>query len=131
MQSATALSSKIVLQYLHYVLAAAAKRSFRQAAAELGLRESTISRGIRELEDEIGVALFIRHPGGVKLTNAGTRLLSHARQAVGRIEYALKDAGAAGRGEAGMVRIGIFSSLASGFLAICCKLIRRAIRSFT
>jgi hypothetical protein len=43
----------------------------------------------------------------------------------------LKDAGAAGRGEAGMVRIGIFSSLASGFLAICCKLIRRAIRSFT
>jgi DNA-binding transcriptional LysR family regulator len=37
MQSATALSSKIVLQYLHYVLAAAEKRSFRQAAAELGL----------------------------------------------------------------------------------------------
>lgn len=117
MQSATALSSKIALQYLHYVLAAAEKRSFRQAAAELGLWESTISRGIRELEDEIGVALFIRHPGGVRLTNAGTRFLNHARQAVGRIEYALKDAGAAGRGEVGMVRIGIFSSLASGFLA--------------
>jgi DNA-binding transcriptional LysR family regulator len=39
------------------------------------------------------------------------------RFAIGRIEYALKDAGAAGRGEVGMVRIGIFSSLASGFLA--------------
>ena len=37
--------------------------------------------------------------------------------AVGRIEYALKDAGAAGRGEVGTVRIGIFTSLASGFLA--------------
>jgi DNA-binding transcriptional LysR family regulator len=53
---------------LCYVVAAAEKRSFRQAAAELGLRESTISRGIRELEDETGVALFIRHLGGVKLT---------------------------------------------------------------
>jgi DNA-binding transcriptional LysR family regulator len=76
-----------------------------------------MSRGIRDLEDEIGAALFIRHSGGVMLTNAGSRFLKHARTAVGQIEYALKDAGAAGRGEVGMVRIGIFSSLASGFLA--------------
>jgi hypothetical protein len=41
-----------------------------QAAIELGLWEPTISRGIRDLEDEIGVVLFIRHPGGLKLTNA-------------------------------------------------------------
>jgi DNA-binding transcriptional LysR family regulator len=99
------------------MLVAAEKRSFRQAAMELGVWESTISRGIRDLEDEIGVALFNRHPGGVTLTHAGSKFLSHARAAVGRIEYALKDAGAAGRGEVGMVRIGIFSSLASGFLA--------------
>lgn len=102
---------------LHYVVAAAERRSFRQAAIELGVWESTISRGIRDLEDEIGVALFIRHPGGVRLTNAGSKFLSHARVAISRIEYALKDAGAAGRGEIGMVQIGIFSSLASGFLA--------------
>ncbi|MGO4683526.1 LysR family transcriptional regulator [Hyphomicrobium sp. 2TAF46] len=114
---AASSTSKVVLQYLRYVLVAAEKRSFRQAAVELGVWESTISRGIRDLEDEIGVALFIRHPGGVTLTNAGSRFLNHARPAVGRIEYALKDAGAAGRGEVGMVRIGIFSSLASGFLA--------------
>lgn len=110
-------TSKVMLQYLRYVVAAAEKRSFRQAAAELGLWESTISRGIRDLGDEIGVALFIRHPGGVTLTNAGNRFLTHARAAIGRIEYTLKDAGAAGRGELGMVRVGIFSSLASGFLA--------------
>ncbi|WP_239641724.1 LysR family transcriptional regulator [Acidomonas methanolica] len=105
------------MTYLRYFLVAAEKRSFRQAAIDLGVWESTISRGIRDLEDEIGVALFIRHPSGVKLTNAGSKFLNHARVAIGRIEYALKDAGAAGRGEVGMVRIGIFSSLASGFLA--------------
>jgi hypothetical protein len=48
-------SSKVALQYLRYVLAAAEKRSFRQAAIELGVWESTVSRGIRDLEDEIGV----------------------------------------------------------------------------
>jgi DNA-binding transcriptional LysR family regulator len=37
--------------------------------------------------------------------------------AIGRIEYALKDAGTAGRGDIGTVRIGIFTSLASRFLA--------------
>ncbi|MGO4683497.1 LysR substrate-binding domain-containing protein [Hyphomicrobium sp. 2TAF46] len=109
--------SKIALQYLRYVLVAADRRSFRQAAAELGVWESTVSRGIRDLEDEIGVALFVRHSGGVMLTNAGEKFLGHARTAIGQIEYALKGAGAAGRGEVGMVRIGIFSSLASGFLA--------------
>jgi DNA-binding transcriptional LysR family regulator len=109
--------SKVALHYLRYVLAAAEKRSFRQAAAEPGVWESTISRGIRDLEDEIGVALFIRYPGGVRLTNAGSKFLNHACAATDRLEYALKDAGAAGRSEVGMVRIGIFTSMASGFLA--------------
>jgi DNA-binding transcriptional LysR family regulator len=113
----TPATFKIVLQYLRYVLAAAEKHSFRQAAIELGVWESTISRGICDLEDEIGVSLFIRHPGGVTLTNAGTKFLNRTRTAIGHIEYALKDAGAAGRGEVGMIRIGIFSSLTSGFLA--------------
>jgi DNA-binding transcriptional LysR family regulator len=78
---------------------------------------STISRGIRDLEDAIGVALVIRYPSGVTLSNAGEKFLNHARMAISRIEYALKNAGAAGRGESGMVRIGIFTSLASGFPA--------------
>ncbi len=111
------LLSETMLGPLRYVVAAAERSSFRQAAIELGVWESTISRGIRDLEDKIGISLFIRHPGGVTLTNAGSKFLSHARIAIGRLEYALKDAGAAGRGEVGMVRIGIFSSLASGFLA--------------
>jgi hypothetical protein len=50
-------SLKVVWQYLRYVPAAADKHSFRQAAADFGVWESTISRGIRELEDEVGVAL--------------------------------------------------------------------------
>jgi DNA-binding transcriptional LysR family regulator len=62
MRVAANSSSKIVLQYLRYVLAAAEKHSFRQAAVELGVWESTISRGIRDLEHEMGVALTGRAP---------------------------------------------------------------------
>jgi hypothetical protein len=59
MRVAANSSSKIVLQYLRYGLAAAEKHSFRQAAVELGVWESTITRGIRD-QHEMGVALFSR-----------------------------------------------------------------------
>jgi hypothetical protein len=53
---------------------------FRKAAAALNVQESAISRRIRDLEDAIGVALFIRHHGGVHLTHAGQRFLARARK---------------------------------------------------
>lgn len=79
--------------------------------------KNPVSRRIRDLEDEIGAALFIRHHGGVNLTHAGRSFLGRARKAIRQIGDAAIDAGAFGRGESGVVRIGIFSSLASGFLA--------------
>lgn len=107
----------IELRHLHYVVAAADNGSFRAAARALDIRESTISRRIRDLEDEIGAALFIRHHRGVNLTYAGQRFACSARKAINQISHAAKDVGAIGRGKDGVVRIGLFSSLASGFLA--------------
>lgn len=107
----------ISLRHLCYVIAAAAQGSFRRAAQALGVRESAISRRICNLEDEIGAALFIRHRGGVELTYAGRLFLSRAQMAISHIDHAVRDVDAAGRGEQDAVRIGIFSSLASGFLA--------------
>ena len=105
------------LRHLRYTVAAADQGSFRRAALEMKVQESAVSRRIRDLEDEIGAALFIRHPSGVTLTQAGEVFVRHARQALKQVSYAAVDVGAIGRGETGIVRIGIFSSLASGFLA--------------
>jgi len=76
---------KFELRHLRYVVAAAERGSFRGAAKALAVQESVISRRIRDLEDEIGAALFIRSHEGVKLTYAGQRFLYRARIALDQI----------------------------------------------
>ena len=56
-------------------------RSFRRAAAELGVTPSAISQAVRALEERVGAPLFIRTTRSVGLTEAGERFLSRARPA--------------------------------------------------
>lgn len=107
----------VELRHLRYVIAAAQRGSFRAAAASLGIQESAVSRRIRDLEDDLGVTLFTRSHGGVRLTRAGQRFLGDARRVMHQIDDATLNAAAFGRGEAGAIRIGILTSLASGFLS--------------
>ena len=107
----------IGIRQLRYFIAAAEQGSFRKAAVALGTQESTISRRIRDLEDELGASLFHRHSGGVSLTWAGQRFLRRARRALHHISDGARDVAAVGRSEEGRIKVGIFSSLASGFLS--------------
>ena len=50
-------------------------RSFRRAAAELGVTPSAISQAVRALEARVGAALFMRTTRSVGLTEAGQRFL--------------------------------------------------------
>lgn len=83
----------------------------------LGVRESTISRQIRSLEDSLGASLFLRRNSGVALTHAGNTFVEHGELALTEIERAIADVGAMGRGNLGTIRIGLTSPLAKGFLA--------------
>ena len=62
-------------------LSVAQWRSFRRAAAELGVTPSAISQAVRTLEVRVGAALFIRTTRSVGLTEAGERFLSRAKPA--------------------------------------------------
>src|ERR1044072_108773 len=64
-------------------LSVAQHRSFRRAAAELGVTPSAISQAVRALEARVGAALFIRTTRSVGLTEAGERFLCPAKPAVG------------------------------------------------
>lgn len=55
--------------------AAARHLSFTAAADELGLTQSAISQQVRSLETRLGVALFIRKPRGLAITDDGRKLL--------------------------------------------------------
>ncbi|WP_197707318.1 LysR substrate-binding domain-containing protein [Sphingobium sp. LB126] len=107
----------IEVRHLRYVVVAAEQGSFRKASARLGVRESTISRQIRDLEDALGSSLFLRTRAGVALTQAGESFVQRARCALTQIDFAIRDVGAIGRGSRGVIRIGLFSSLATGFVA--------------
>lgn len=66
------------LDLLRGFVAVARRMSITLAAADLFLTQSAVSRQIRGLEDELGVALFERRHRGIALTPAGERLFRHA-----------------------------------------------------
>ncbi|MFT4113951.1 LysR family transcriptional regulator [Silvibacterium sp.] len=61
---------------LRIVTAVAKHGSMNRAAAQLNMVQSSVTARIRLLEEELGVPLFVRHSRGVRLSDAGERLLS-------------------------------------------------------
>ncbi len=110
------IGSPFDLRPLRYVMAAADHLSLQAAADALNLDRTTVSKAVRDFEDRLGVGLFERGRYGVRLTDAGERLLKEIVPALTRIDHAVQFAAAAGRVENGNVRIGIISTLAGGFM---------------
>ncbi len=88
-------------------LSVAQHRSFRRAAAELGVTPSAISQAIRALEARIGAALFIRTTRSVGLTEAGERFLSRAKPAFEELVAASEAARDLGQRPAGLLRLAV------------------------
>lgn len=107
----------IQVRHINYVIAAVDHGSFRRAAAALGVQESAISRRIRDLEERLGAALFVRSHSGVQLTFAGKQFVDRGRKALSEIGLAKSEVSAIGRLGDGELKIGILSSLGSGFLS--------------
>lgn len=106
----------IQVRHINYVIAAADHGSFRRAAAALGVQESAVSRRIRDLEERLGAALFVRSHSGVQLTLAGKQFVDRGRKALSEIVLAKTEVAAISRVGYGELKIGVLSSLGSGFL---------------
>ena len=88
-------------------LSVAQHRSFRRAAAELGVTPSAISQAVRALETRVGAALFIRTTRSVGLTEAGERFLSRAKPAFEELVAASEVARELGQRPAGLLRLSV------------------------
>lgn len=86
-------------------LSVAQHRSFRRAAAELGVTPSAISQAIRALEARVGASLFIRTTRSVGLTEAGERFFARARPAFEELVAASGAARELGQRPAGLLRL--------------------------
>jgi DNA-binding transcriptional LysR family regulator len=88
-------------------LSVAEHRSFRGAAAELGVTPSAVSQAVRVLEARIGAALFTRTTRSVGLTEAGERFLSRAKPAFEELVAASEVARGLGQRPAGLLRLSV------------------------
>jgi len=88
-------------------LSVARHRSFRRAAAELGVTPSAVSQAVRTLEARIGAALFTRTTRSVGLTEAGERFLARAKPAFEELVAASETARELGQRPAGLLRLAV------------------------
>lgn len=88
-------------------LSVARHRSFRRAAAELGVTPSAVSQSIRALESRVGAVLLLRTTRSVGLTEAGERFLSRAKPAFEELVAASEVARELGRRPSGRLRLSV------------------------
>lgn len=110
------------LRHLRYFTAVAEDQNVTKAAARLHISQPPLSRQIRDLEEELGVALFKRTAKSIELTEAGKVFLNEARAVLLRSDEAVQTVRAVAQGARGQVRVGYAPSLTVQILPKALKL---------
>jgi len=98
------------LKQLRYFITVAEELSFSKAAQRLHMSQPPLSQQIKALEDEMGVALFVRNRREVRLTEAGTVFLRESRSLLEQFRTAVNVTIRAGHTHVGTLRIGVATS---------------------
>jgi DNA-binding transcriptional LysR family regulator len=104
------------LRHLRYFIAVADELSFTRAALKLRLAQPSLTRQVRNLEEEIGVRLLDRASNRVALTDAGRAFLFDARKVLAMCAESVASAQRVHRGESSQLNIGYVANLHYGLL---------------
>ena len=108
----------IELRQLRYAVLTADTQSFSRAAAKLNVKQSTLSRRVLQLEDQLGVKLFERTTRGAEPTENGKVFIEQARRIVTDVDNLQTTARAVSYGEQGRLAVGYGSTLMAGNLRL-------------
>ena len=115
------------LRVLRYFLEAARRGNITRAAESLNVTQPTMSRQIKDLENELGETLFDRSGYAIKLTKAGELLRERAEDIVAMADKTLLDFRSLGEDDiTGEITIAAAESENVSFLARCIHAVRKA-----
>lgn len=103
------------LYLLRYFLAVVETGSFTKAAQASLVTQPTLSAGIKRLEDQLGVDLFVRNNKRVFLTAAGSRFLPRAKAILHEVNMAAADL--AETETANVIRLGVLQTIPAALVA--------------
>ncbi|WP_020201371.1 LysR family transcriptional regulator [Cupriavidus sp. WS] len=110
-------------RHLRCFLAVAEELHFARAAERLHIEQSPLSRAIKELEEDLGVRLFIRNSRSTRLSRAGLVFKEHVPRIFTALQRAREGAKAVAAGYDGQLRFALSDGIAplrlSAFLAQC------------
>lgn len=81
------MNLQLTLQQLKYVVTVADKGTISEAAKELFISQPSLTNAIKELENEMQIAIFNRTNKGIVVSNIGDEFLAYARQVLERQTY--------------------------------------------
>jgi LysR family hydrogen peroxide-inducible transcriptional activator len=113
------------LRALQYFVKLADLRHFSRAAEACFVSQPTLSTQIKKLEDELGVQLVERSPQNIMLTPVGMEIVDRARLVLSDIEQIRTVARRSGNPADGVLRLGLFPTLAPYFLPHVVPSLRR------
>jgi len=102
----------VELRHLRYFVAVGEEEHFGRAAERLHVVQPALTRQVRQLEDELGCALFERLKRGVRLTEAGKSFLEEARRVLSDLGHGVDRTRLVAQGKVGRLRVG-FSDTAT------------------
>lgn len=109
------------IRILRYFLTIAEEGSITKAAKKLNMAQPPLSTQIMNLEDELGVILFIRGKKKIQLTEAGTFLKSRAEEMVSAFDSLERQMKDYKNGMVGKVTIGTIEAVAAHYLPLIFK----------
>lgn len=113
------------LRALQYFVKLADLKHFSKAAAACFVSQPTLSTQIKKLEDELGVQLVERSPKNIMLTPVGVEIAERARLVLSDIDQIRAVARRSGNPADGVLRLGLFPTLAPYFLPHVVPSLRR------